>query len=423
MAKAAPIGKKMVEAGLDLLSPKHCFLTSYILQERRNVFSKWRFFLEILPKTMENFPIFFSAEEEALLEGSPFLEQVKDKRRDIEKDYETIAEVAPELREWTLREFSEVRMMVSSRIFGMNIEGQKTDGFVPMADMLNHKRPRETSWTYTDEKVGFVIEACMDIPRNNQIFDSYGKKCNSRFFLNYGFIVENNDGNEVPIKVALRGHDPLLALKKQLLADGATTAPPASAGPDAQPFRKFRVSEDMRARTTRECLSFLRYTLYEEKVAMLYQFQSTNTPPAYALNDSDEDSDDDKDDTSFKATNIPAVSISNERTVLLALKELCLECLAKYPTTFQEDLEILEHPPPDLDFSRRNCVLMRSGEKQVLHFLISVADLFMAILASGSTKVSCRLYNSGSEEGLQSGEEELRRRPRRLLQLRGPGAA
>lgn len=82
-----------------------------------------------------------------------------------------------------------MRMMVSSRIFGMNIEGQKTDGFVPMADMLNHKRPRETSWTYTDEKAGFVIEACQDIPRNNQVFDSYGKKCNSRFFLNYGFIV------------------------------------------------------------------------------------------------------------------------------------------------------------------------------------------------------------------------------------------
>lgn len=70
---------------------------------------------------MENFPIFFSESEEEHLKGSPFLEQVKDKRRDIEKDYETIAAVAPELREWTLREFSEVRMMVSSRIFGMNI--------------------------------------------------------------------------------------------------------------------------------------------------------------------------------------------------------------------------------------------------------------------------------------------------------------
>jgi len=33
-------------------------------------------------------------------------------------------------------------MMVSSRIFGIQVEGVKTDGFVAYADMLNHKRPR-----------------------------------------------------------------------------------------------------------------------------------------------------------------------------------------------------------------------------------------------------------------------------------------
>jgi len=70
-------------------------------------------------------------------------------------------------------------MMVSSRIFGMNIEGTKTDGFVPMADMLNHKRPKQTTWSYIDAKGGFVIEALHDIQRNEEVFDSYGKKCNS----------------------------------------------------------------------------------------------------------------------------------------------------------------------------------------------------------------------------------------------------
>jgi histone-lysine N-methyltransferase SETD3 len=33
-------------------------------------------------------------------------------------------------------------MMVSSRIFGITVNNIKTDGFVPYADMLNHKRPR-----------------------------------------------------------------------------------------------------------------------------------------------------------------------------------------------------------------------------------------------------------------------------------------
>lgn len=47
----------------------------------------------------------------------------------------------PDYRQFSLKEYSEMRMMVASRIFGINVEGVKTDGFVAYADMLNHKRP------------------------------------------------------------------------------------------------------------------------------------------------------------------------------------------------------------------------------------------------------------------------------------------
>ena len=56
-------------------------------------------------------------------------------------------------------------MMVSSRIFGIEVEGVKTDGFVAYADMLNHRRPRQTSWTYRDDRKGFIIEASEDVKR------------------------------------------------------------------------------------------------------------------------------------------------------------------------------------------------------------------------------------------------------------------
>jgi len=57
-----------------------------------------------------------------------------------------------------------------------------------------------------------VIEECEDIERGDQIYDSYGKKCNTRFLLNYGFINLNNDGNEFPFKIALDEiNDPLFA--------------------------------------------------------------------------------------------------------------------------------------------------------------------------------------------------------------------
>lgn len=71
----------------------------------------------------------------------------------------------PDYREFSLKEYSEMRMMVASRIFGVQINGLKTDIFVPYADMLNHRRPRQTAWSYSDELGGFIIESLEDIKR------------------------------------------------------------------------------------------------------------------------------------------------------------------------------------------------------------------------------------------------------------------
>lgn len=40
---------------------------------------------------------------------------------------------------------------------------------------------------------GFVLESVTDIKAGVEIVDSYGKKFNSKFFLNYGFVIEGND--------------------------------------------------------------------------------------------------------------------------------------------------------------------------------------------------------------------------------------
>ena len=195
----------MYEKGLRqrLISPKHSFLGTYLLQEKKKEISKFAEYLDILPKSLRDFPIFFTKEEKEMLIGSPFLNQINEKIEDIKVDYDLICKEVPDYAQFTLEEYSEVRMMVSSRIFGITVNGVKTDGFVPYADMLNHKRPRQTTWYYSDERGAFIIEACDDIPRGEQVYDSYGKKCNSRFLLNYGFINLNNDANEVPLVVYL----------------------------------------------------------------------------------------------------------------------------------------------------------------------------------------------------------------------------
>ena len=183
------------------------------MQERRKPDSPWNIYIDILPKAYTNFPIFFTSEEKRHLEGSPFLDQIEEKIADIKSDYDLICKEVPEYAQFPLKEYSEIRMMVSSRIFGIQIEGVKTDGFVAYADMLNHKRPRQTTWNYTDDRRGFIIEAMDDIKRGEQVYDSYGKKCNSRFFLNYGFINLNNDANEVPIRIYYNPDDKMKQVK------------------------------------------------------------------------------------------------------------------------------------------------------------------------------------------------------------------
>jgi len=127
------------------------------------------------------------------LKGSYFLQQVQDRKDHLAADYEAITAAVPEVAEIaTAAEFSWARMMVASRNFGIVMHGVRTDALVPYADMLNHLRPRQTRWAYDNAKQAFVIHSLVQLHAGQQVYDSYGKKCNSRFLLNYGFAVDHN---------------------------------------------------------------------------------------------------------------------------------------------------------------------------------------------------------------------------------------
>ena len=56
---------------------------------------------------------------------------------------------------------------------------------------------------------------------------------------------------------------------------------------------------------------------------------------------------------------------------------MAVEALLKYPTTYEEDLEILKDE--NLSFVKRNCVLFRSGEKEILIFLIKSTEKILGL--------------------------------------------
>jgi protein-histidine N-methyltransferase len=345
MAKAAPIGAKMVEANLDLLSPKHCFLTSYILQEKVKPDSFWIPYLKILPEKYSNFPIFYTDEEKVWLKGSPFLDQVNEKIDDIKEDYNTICNAVPEFAQFNIKDFSMVRMAVSSRIFGMQIDEIKTDGFVPLADMLNHRRPRQTSWNYDQSRNGFVIDALENIERGEEVLDSYGKKCNSRFLLNYGFINRNNDANEYPFKVKLRENDEHFNIKKSLLTCTSQT---------------IRLQADLTEPVLNEFLGLMRFIELDD-ISILPQLL--------------QDCQDDKG--LFKAVKIPPISIENEKKVLLKFQEMIKQGISKYQTSLEDDQEILKG---ELTENQTNCILMRMGEKVILNFFLDMINFVLTLI-------------------------------------------
>jgi protein-histidine N-methyltransferase len=96
-----------------------------------------------------------------------------------------------------------------------------------------------------------------DIKRGDEVYDSYGKKCNSRFLLNYGFINLNNDANEFPFKIYYNPEDTLVNVKKEMINDLAD-------------FKKFRVVDNLEDKIMHEYLSWLRFVEYDENIALMY---------------------------------------------------------------------------------------------------------------------------------------------------------
>jgi histone-lysine N-methyltransferase SETD3 len=182
-----------MESNIDLDAPKHVYIMLFMLIDRKQENSFFKPYYDILPPTLHNMPIFWSPEELEMLAGSHMLTQIDERNDAIGNDYIQICELDPDFAHvCTLEEFKWARMCVSSRNFGMQINGIRTAAMVPFADMLNHYRPRETKWQFEDSSQSFTVVSLQEIVAGAQVYDSYGQKCNHRFLLNYGFSVETN---------------------------------------------------------------------------------------------------------------------------------------------------------------------------------------------------------------------------------------
>jgi histone-lysine N-methyltransferase SETD3 len=342
------IGKFMYS---ELNSPKHCLLSAFLLTEEKS--EKWKFYFDLLPKDFSNFPIFYTEKELEYLKGSPFLNQVLDKKIDMKIDYEKICFYIPSYSLFSYQNFCEARMMISSRIFGIQMGENKTDVLAPFADLLNHKRPRQTQWYYDNMLESFVIQAIEDINEGSEIFDSYGKKTNSRFLLNYGFSLENNDSSEYPLTVSFNNSYPLFEVKKNLFQS------------DFELVKTFNLNNNIYESQLLELLSFLRFMLFDGDINILFNAMTSNDNLIY-------------EDISLTFYYISPISKELEIKVLKHLHLLCRKALNNYPTTYEEDNLTLKSKK-NISFNYRNCLLLLMSEKSVLSYYIYFCEYCLSL--------------------------------------------
>ena len=294
----------------ELNSPKHCLLSSFLLYEEKN--KNYKYYFDLLPKDFSNFQIFYQKKELEYLKGSPFLDQILEKKEDMKNDYNKLCEYLPNFNQFSFSKFCKARVLISSRIFGISINRKKTDVLVPFADLLNHKRPKQTQWYYDDNLESFVIQAIEDIKEGNEIFDSYGKKTNARFLLNYGFCLEDNDTSEYLLTINFNEKYPLYDIKKKIFKNEYEC--------NYKINRNFCLNNNFYESQIVELLGFLRFILYEGDINKLFNIINSN-----------------ENEMEINIFYIPAINKELEIKVLKHLHSLCKKALDRYPTTFDQD--------------------------------------------------------------------------------------
>ena len=142
--------KRLVPGGYRLNSPTMSVMAIANLEnEGQGKESSHHLHWQVQPG-LDDFPLFFNEDERSWLQGSPFIPFVDEEIENTRYDYDLIVKEIPEIGEkYTYRQYAEAKFLVTSRNFGVTIDGKDTNIQVPLADMFNTETPKNAYWYYS----------------------------------------------------------------------------------------------------------------------------------------------------------------------------------------------------------------------------------------------------------------------------------
>ena len=382
VVNASTVGKEIEHAvndpyiGLELRS-HHSRMASYLLQERgKQESSRWYYYISILPNNYDSIPFNFTSKEKDELIGSFTLNKCNERLKSLEIEYNNLYSHVPSYAkyDWTLKDFIWARSVVITRIYGLVVRENKTSGLIPMADLLYHKNhPLPTKWTYDDNKDGYVLKtrkysesyvkkygvglnledkskSYFTIDIGDQIHNTFGTKCNSRYFVNYGFIVEqhNETLNNALIEIdfnQFKNNSEITQFQEKI---NFLFKYDQCIKKSFQISIMYGANQGTHSSTLRNLLHCLRIiNATPDEFARYYELK-------YSLQED-------------------PISIENEGKALKMLAYFSKQALDKFATTMEYDEQLLKNYQKYQRFSnKRNIVVVRFGEKQVLNYLIKL---------------------------------------------------
>ena len=391
-AKKSDICKELEKnmTSTDVLS-NHTWLALYLLVEKNNPNSYWKPYLDILPKHFMNFPHFYDSSTYDILSNTIVLDMINSRNMSIEKEYNMLYEYLPSFRDnLTLDLYKWARIIVITRVFHIYLGPKSfTQGLVPMADMLNHTMVPTTQWKFYPDKDAFIIHSTSFQKKGLEIYDTYGPKCNSRYFVNYGFTQENNIYSQSalfikPEDVLEKYSCSFKEQKMKLLAGNNANID------DSYTNYSYLIENNVEKKVSVEkCFRFQflklifdkKVSIYDEKFTSLHStyclfgflrfLLSTDKEFAYIVESINKS----KQQNLLKILlSIPPLSFETEYTILQVLSDYCKEHLNKFPTTLEEDRKKhILYNPHSKEWNISNII---QSEKEVLLFYI---DLYSSI--------------------------------------------
>ncbi len=137
------LGKSIAQHDRDFYYPNTVTITSFVMGQIADPTSKWTLMMRTMPRSVENFPVFFRTEELALLEGSLILgitdvqtepvEDVAELKEQVRNDYDQVCKLDQTFAQHSFEDFVRAHFLVASRIFGITISGEETITMIPYA--------------------------------------------------------------------------------------------------------------------------------------------------------------------------------------------------------------------------------------------------------------------------------------------------